>query len=108
MDILAELEAKIKNANSLDQADQTEILKLLADLKSEIARLPQTHEEPARNIEGFTHLSTHQASRQNEDHQLLSIALEGLSKSVEGLEISHPDLVNAVNKISTILSNMGI
>jgi septal ring factor EnvC (AmiA/AmiB activator) len=108
IDILAELEVKIKKTNALNAKDQAELLELLTELKSEIARLSQTHEEHATSIEGFTRLSTHEATRQDQNQHLLSIALDGLSKSVEGFEVSHPELVNTVNKISTILSNMGI
>jgi FtsZ-binding cell division protein ZapB len=40
--------------------------------------------------------------------QPLSEERSGLVASVEGLESSHPHLVAAVNRVATILSNMGI
>jgi hypothetical protein len=108
MDILAELEAKLQKTDTLHAKDREELLKLLTDLKSEITTLLQTHEEDAQSIVGFTHVSTYEATRQQKNQYLFSIAVEGLSKSVEGFEVSHPALVSTVNKISAMLSNMGI
>jgi hypothetical protein len=108
IDILEELERKIKHATRLEVKDQQELLHLLTDLKREIAELSKTHQEHATSITGFTQISVHEATRQPKDQRLLSTAVEGLSTSVEGFEVSHPTLVNIVNRISSLLSNIGI
>ena len=108
MDILAELETKLQKTDTLHAKDREELLKLLTDLKSEIITLSQTHEEDVQSIVGFTHVSMYEAIRQQKNQHLFSIAVNGLLESVEGFEASHPALVSTVNKISAMLSNMGI
>jgi hypothetical protein len=84
------------------------LLHLLGTLKSEIASLSKTNEEEARSIAGFTEISTHEATRTQQNPELLDLSLKGLSSSVGGFEKSHPQLVQLVNSISTMLSNLGI
>jgi hypothetical protein len=50
----------------------------------------------------------HEAIRQPKDPQLAASALQELAASVAELEVSHPQLVNVVNAISVLLSNIGI
>jgi hypothetical protein len=49
-----------------------------------------------------------EAIRQPKDPQLAASALQELADSVAELEVSHPRLVNVVNTISVLLSNIGI
>jgi hypothetical protein len=49
-----------------------------------------------------------EAIRQPKDPQLAASALQELADSVAELEVSHPRLVNVVNAISVLLSNIGI
>jgi len=105
---LEKIEARIHAADSIPADRQRELLQLLATLKSEVARLSKTHTEQAQSIAGFTELSTHEATRTQQNPQLLKLSLEGLSSSVEGFEKSHPQLVQIVNAISNTLSNLGI
>ena len=79
---IGEMEAKIRGADSLDDARKRELLQLLAGLKTEIAE------------------------KQNLD--ALKNSVEELRASVGGFEQSHPKLVQIVNNISNTLSNWGI
>ena len=81
---------------------------MLADLKAEVASLSKSDAEQARSIAGFTDVSTHEATRERKQPQLLDASLAGLKSSVNGFEQSHPKLVEAVNRIATALSNLGI
>jgi ABC-type hemin transport system substrate-binding protein len=105
---LAKIQARIEKVGSLKEENKAELLNLLSTLESEIAELSKTHFEHAESITGFTEISTHEATRQEPDPQLLKLSLDGLSASVQGFETSHPKLVEIVNAISLMLSNSGV
>jgi hypothetical protein len=108
MDCLVQLEARIHETQGLNPQQKEDLLWLISDLKQEIAGLSKTHEEHAHSIARFTDISAHEATRRHKNQDLLRIAMEGLSTSVAEFEASHPTLVDTVNKISSLLSNMGI
>lgn len=107
-DIIAKMQSRIQNAESISEERRVELLQLLEQLTSEVGRLSQTHNEDAESIAGFAELSTHEAVRKEQNPRLLKHSLDGLSSSVEGFEESHPQLVQLVNSISNTLSNLGI
>ena len=102
------IEAKIQSADAIKGEKKSELLHLLSTLKSEVAELSKTNADQARSITGFTELSAHEATREQQNPQLLKHSLSGLTSSVEGFEESHPRLVQIVNAISNTLSNLGI
>ena len=107
-DTIGKIETRLQSADAISDDRRRELLELLGTLKSEVAKLSRTHGEDAQSIAGFTELSTHEATRSEQNPQLLKLSLEGLSSSVEGFEKSHPRLVQIVNAISNTLSNLGI
>lgn len=107
-DTISKIEARIKAGESVPQERKEELLQLLATLKSEMGALSQTHGEEVQSIASFAELSAHEATRTQQNPQLLKLSLEGLAQSVEGFEKSHPRLVQIVNSISNTLSNLGI
>src|SRR3989442_5415412 len=107
-DTLSKIEARIRAAESVPDERRGELLDLLRTLKAEVGELSKTHEEQAQSIAGFTEVSTHEATRSEQNPDLLQISLKGLSGSVNGFEKSPPKLVQIVNSISTTLSNLGI
>ena len=102
------IEERLRKTQSINEKNKSELLNLVSTLKVEIADLSKTHNEQAESITGFAQLSTHEATRKEKDPELLKLSIEGLGSSVRGFESSHPDLVNVVNSISTMLSNLGI
>jgi hypothetical protein len=107
-DTLAKIEARLGSADAVKEDKRRELQDLLATLKSEVAELSKTHSEQAQSIAGFTEMSTHEATRGQQNPQLLKLSLDGLSSSVEEFERSHPKLVQIVNNFSNTLSNLGI
>ena len=105
---ITQIEERIKKAGSLNDEKRKELLNLLSTLKTEVSKLSKTHAEQTQSITAFTHVSIHEAMREEKNPQLLKLSLEGLSTSVEGFETSHPKLVGIVNSICQILSNIGI
>jgi hypothetical protein len=102
------IEAKIKESASIGDENKAELISLLGELKEEVSEFSKTHAEDAESITHFTQASTHEATKTSKNPQLLKLSVDGLSSSVEGLETSHPKLVEVVNKVAYILSNMGI
>jgi hypothetical protein len=105
---ITSIETNIKNAGSIGEKDRDDLLKLLSTLKSEILELSKTNAEDAESITGFAKVSTHEATRENKNQNLITLSLSGLTSSIDELESTHPKLVETVNKISQILANMGI
>lgn len=107
-DTIGKIESRIQSAEAIKEERRHELLQLLGTLKSEVAELSKTHGEHAQSIAGFAEVSTHEATRTEQDPQLLKLSLQGLGSSVQGFERSHPRLVQIVNAISNTLSNLGI
>ena len=107
-DRIAKIEAALKGAGNLPEETRAELLALLAELKAEVAPLTGTHDEDAQSIAHFAGASVHEATRTARKPDQADAALKGLTSSVEGFEVSHPRLVEIVNRIAVALSNMGI
>jgi TRAP-type uncharacterized transport system substrate-binding protein len=105
---ITNIENKIKHNTSIKDKEKTELLKLLSSLKDEVSELSKTDKEHAESITGFAQTSAHEATRKDKNEDLLDLSLKGFTSSVNELENSHPKLVEIVNRISQMLSNMGI
>ena len=107
-DHIDKIETKVQAAKGIPDDTRNELMRLLSTLKTEIHELSRTHGEDAASITRFTEVSAHEATREEKKPELVKVAVQGLSSSVDGFESSHPALVQIVNRIATILSNMGI
>ena len=87
---IADIEATVRQAGSLGEDRQRELLQLLTRLKTEVATLEKK-----------------QATAREKQKSLKS-SVDELRASVEGFEKSHPKLVETVHSISNTLSNLGI
>jgi Mg2+ and Co2+ transporter CorA len=107
-DTIGKIEARIEGADAIKEDRRRELLQLLGTLKSEVAELSKTHVEQAQSIAGFAEISAHEATRSEQNPELLDLSLKGLLSSASEFEQSHPRLVRIVNAISNTLSNLGI
>ena len=107
-DRIAKIEAALTGAQNLSDETRRELLALLAELKSEVAGLTETHGEHAESITRFTDASVLEATRAEHDREQAAAAISSLTESVQGFEASHPRLVQIVDRIAVTLSNMGI
>ena len=90
-DTIARIEARLRTAQSLPAEERRELQSLLDQLRREAGPLP---------LDGRAELS------ENDDD--VHGALSRLEESLTEFETTHPQLVGIVNRISTILANMGI
>ena len=102
------IEQRIEKADSIKPEDKEELMNLLSTLESEVVSLSKTHPEQAESITGFTRVSTHEATREEKNPQLVKLSVNGLTSSVEGFENSHEALVRIVNRLAVMLSSVGI
>lgn len=107
-DTIGKIEARIQAAEAIKDDRKQELLQLIATLKSEVVTLAKTHDEEAQSIARFTEMSAHEATRGQQNPQLLQLSLSGLTASVEDFEKSHPKLTHVANAISRALANLGI
>lgn len=107
-DTISKIEGRIKNSGAVDEAHRVELLKLLGQLRGEIASIAKTHQEQAESITSFAEVSSREAMRESKNPEALRHSIGGLESSVGELEGTHPQLVGVVNRIAAMLSNMGI
>src|SRR6476660_2259616 len=105
---LGKIESRLKTADSIPDERRRELLELVAVLKSEVGALSKTPKEEAESIAECAKLSTQEATRTEQNPQLVKLSLEGLNSSVQGFEQSHPRLVQIVGAVTNTLSNLGI
>jgi hypothetical protein len=105
---IAKIERKIQENSSFTDQNKIELLKLLATLKIEMVNFSEEQIEHAESMVGFFDQSAHEVMKRKKNPELMKFAIDGLSASVKGFEVSHPKLVENVNYISTALANMGI
>lgn len=107
-DTLNKIKNNIINTANIDESKKKELLSLIENLKYEINKLSVSDAENAQTIANFAKASTHEAVKGKRDDELASLSIKGLSLSAKRFEVSHPNLVSAVNSVCTFLSNMGI
>ncbi len=105
---LKSLENRVHNAPALDPSLRDDLRKLVTTLRTEVEALAETHAEHAESIADFAAASAREAMRRDRNPKLQKLSIEGLSSSVEEFESSHAHLVELVNNLCTLLSNMGI
>jgi chromosome segregation ATPase len=107
-DTISKIEERIHNSSALSAEHRAELLKLVGQLRGEITALSRTHQERAENIASLAEASTREATRATRNPEQLQHSIGGLQSSVEGFETSHPQLSALVNRIASLLANMGI
>ncbi len=105
---LSRIEKTVASTKTVDEEKKRELLRLVSTLKGEIGSLAETHRDQAQSIADFTQVSTHEATREEKNPDLVQHGLDGLATSVERFEATHPGLVNAVNNLRQVLANIGL
>jgi hypothetical protein len=95
-DLLAELRTQLEQADNLPDSTR-------ADLLAHLQAMETSH---ASSVEDADELAADAESAEPVEHEPQGI--ERLVTSVEELEVSHPEITATVNRIATVLGNMGI
>jgi hypothetical protein len=104
---LENIEEKLRKNIYLTRKNKIELLDLLAKLKPEVTELSKAKAEQAESIAGFIERSALEIMREEKNPALIKYAVNGLSASVKGFELSHPKLVEDVNYIVNALAFIG-
>lgn len=104
---VARIESIVHQAE-MEQPVRDELTGLVRELKEEVVALEQSRPEHARSIAGHAQMSAFEVTRTERDQTMIQHTLEGLSRSVEQFEISHPRLTETVNAIHRLLSTIGL
>jgi len=104
-DRIAKIEATLSNSPNIPAETRQELLALLAELKAEVGPFAATHGAEAQSITDLTGDAVEQAASGSEKS---AETLDGLASSVRDFEVSHPRLVQIVDRLALTLSNMGI
>ena len=107
-DTISKIEGRIQNSAALNDEHRAELLKLLGQLKTEVTELSKTHLEQAESIASFAEVSAREATRESKNPQVLDHSIGGLQSSVTKFESSASNAGRLVNRIATMLANMGI
>jgi hypothetical protein len=107
-DTISKIEGRIQNSAALGDEHRAELLKLLGQLKTEITAISKTHQEQAESIASLAEVSAREATRESKNPQVLGHSIGGLQSSVGEFETSHPRVGGVVNRIASLLANMGI
>ncbi len=107
-DRLAHLQAKLDSLPQLPAETRAEIEQLLAGLKTEIAALPQAPLASDESISSHVEDDSHDIVGDANTPDSIQLSLDRLTASVEEFEASHPELTSTVQRLATVLSNMGI
>lgn len=98
---ISALQTKLEAAANLPETTRAELLGLLGELRREIDGLSAEQRELADQTASALTPAAGEESQ-------AEVALGDLQASVAGLEVSHPRMVEIVNRVAVTLSNMGI
>jgi glycine cleavage system protein P-like pyridoxal-binding family len=104
---IKKLEEKIKSSPTLTPHHKEELLQLMSELQDELSGLEKTDASSAQDIAGKTGESTTKAISKPEKESVEE-SIDKLQNSVSEFEVSHPHLVQIINRICIMLSDIGI
>ena len=99
------IEKKIETTSQIDTKTKGDLLELMRSLKSE---LKEVHPETAHNIADKTNISAEKVLSSDNKKNELQKDIDGLQETVGEFEASHPKLVQVVNRLCMMLSDIGI
>ena len=102
----ARIEGRIQSSD-LPETSRAELMELIASLRTEIGALEKKDPEKAKDRAQFADQSTLSAQEASAASAAASRG-SSLESTVESFEAQHPQLVERVNRVCVILSNMGI
>jgi ABC-type transporter Mla subunit MlaD len=105
---LSQIENRVRESSAISEHHRVELLKLIGQLRTEISGLAKTHADHAGRIVDLAQVSAQAATDSAKNPAHLRHSLDGLESSVRDFEKTHPQLAAVVNRISGMLSNMGI
>lgn len=98
---ISRIEGRIRSSE-LSVECRAELIELLSSLRGEIGALAEENPDKAKELAAYADESTQAAQGEGEK------SVPHSASSMEEFEAQHPELVERVNRLCVILSNMGI
>ncbi len=102
------IEKTLTSSKSLSEKQKTDLIKLVGDLKKELALVYDKEKDDTESVINFTAVSAHEAAKKNKNTELADISRKGLFESARKYEVSHPEIFEAVNAVCDYLAKLGI
>lgn len=102
------IEKKIRATSQIDGKIKEDLLDLMRSLKTELSSLKELHPETAHHIAAQTGVSTDKVLASPEKPEEVQESIDRLQGTVTEFEASHPKLVQVVNRLCMMLSDIGI
>jgi len=102
------IEKKIESTSQIDAKIKEDLLDLMRSLKTELTDLKEVNPNGAHNIADKTQVPAEKVLNPENKKNELQKDIDGLQETVEEFEVSHPKLVQVVNRICMMLSDIGI
>ena len=98
----------IAESDKLSPTSRQELVDLLNQLDKELQAVEKDHTHKAHSIASFTKVAAHESLRNDPDPELVSLSSQGLRRTVEEFEVSHPKLYQVIQAICIRLTGMGV
>lgn len=102
------IEKKIQATSQIDAKIKEDLLDLMRSLKTELNSLKTIHPETAHSIADQTGLSAGKVLDPSGKQGEVQESIDSLQGTVGEFEASHPKLVQVVNRLCMMLSDIGI
>ncbi|MEK7299086.1 MAG: DUF4404 family protein [Candidatus Margulisiibacteriota bacterium] len=105
---LNRLEMRIADATGVPKEKRSELLKLIAKLRTELQAISKHDPENAETIASFAHLTAHEKLKKKTNPKLVQTSESGLEESLVDFRASNPQLAAIIDDILNVLSASGI
>ena len=102
------IEKTLTSSKSLSDKQKSDLIKLVGDLKKELALVYDKEKDDTESVINFAAVSAHEAAKKNINSELADISRKGLFESARKFEVSHPKIFETVNAVCDYLAKLGI
>ena len=102
------IEKKIEATSQIDAKIKEDLLDLMRSLKTELAESKDISPDTAHSIADKTQASAEKILSSDKKKNELQENIDSLQETVGEFEVSHPKLVQVINRLCMMLSDIGI
>lgn len=98
----------IQNAPALNKTESSELIKLISDLKTELAKLPVSRKDDYERVVKSTETIVNELKKEKPNKGFLNATVEGLKEAAKTVSDIAPAIVNISIHIAKFISVLGI
>lgn len=104
---LDKLEENIQDSQTLAQDKKSELLSLVDNMRIELGDFASGHAAQADDIAQQAHTAVRQVLAETEPQQV-ALTSQGLARSIEEFELSHPKLYDVIKAFAIRITGFGV